>query len=186
MEEENLKIKGLKKQIQELSREGYKTLFKSTYLGFQKTIICFLINKKTQGFVIGLSSGKGQYDFFKAFEEACINLFLGGSGESPKESVDRIKKDGVNTLRDHRDYWLYKKKIPQWVLENAKEIKNKRKVKPKIKNHILLKKNAYVVASSSEDLIPLLVGKPDTKKLLKINRFGFNMTDLDELVHPIP
>ena len=46
--------------IAELSSMQIKTLFRSTYLGFQKIILCFLINEQTGGFALGLSSDKQQ------------------------------------------------------------------------------------------------------------------------------
>ncbi|MGZ6298623.1 MAG: YcaO-like family protein, partial [Parachlamydiaceae bacterium] len=54
--------------INELKTLGYETRFGKTFLGEQETIVTTLMDSKTQGFALGLSSGRGtKKDIEKAF-----------------------------------------------------------------------------------------------------------------------
>jgi hypothetical protein len=101
--------------ITELSGLKIKTLFRSTYLGFQKIILCFLINEQTGGFALGLSNDK--QNTAKAFSEAVINYFLGHQGKTPEELLAELRKEGLISLQNHRTYWMHENPIPEWVLK---------------------------------------------------------------------
>lgn len=114
-----LKVENINTNVQnvitELSGLKIKTLFRSTYLGFKKIILCFLINEQSGGFALGLSNDKE--NTAKAFSEAVINYFLGHQGKTPIELQAKLRKEGLISLQNHRTYWMHENPIPEWVLK---------------------------------------------------------------------
>lgn len=147
--------------INELKTLGYETRFGKTFLGEQDTIITTLIDTKTQGFALGLSSGRGtQKDIEKAFLEACINLFFGDCGRSKNELLNQIKEEGISNLSAHRTLWLYLKSLPSWFYGNPESKPTYVRSSRQIQEILLTKEPFPVVGVYSKDLIMLEIGEP--------------------------
>jgi hypothetical protein len=182
----------LKKHEQNLNEElmliSCEIKLAETYLGHTKTIVCFLILKDTKGFAIGLSSGKGNKDREKAIHEALINYFFGHLGITPEKQVDKIKKNGMETLQDHRAFWLYMNELPPWTFENGFKITSLTQSLNRKKFQIreLDRFPFWVIHSEHEDLIPLRVGD-----ICKFYHLGLNQNKINVVLgstqyHPIP
>ncbi len=147
--------------INELKNLGFKAHFGKTFLGEQETIIATLMNIDTQGFVLGLSSGRGlQKDLEKAFLEACINLFHGDCGRSKNDLLMQIEKEGITSLSAHRTLWLYLKSLPDWFYGDQTQSVFYEKITTKLDEHLLTKSPFPVVGVKSNDLITLELGNP--------------------------
>jgi ribosomal protein S12 methylthiotransferase accessory factor YcaO len=175
----------------QLNELGYKAVFAKTELGLRTTYVAFLISLSSSGFVVGTSSGKSmRADLEKAFTEACTNLFLVGT-QDDDGSIERIKTNGVRSLRDHRAYWLHFAGLPAWALAvEPSNIQNAEfQLRPK---YIEISKAPLpVVGVSAEGVLQLRVGPPQEKDheilLARLNFFDLTPPSLGDLpVHPIP
>ncbi len=74
-------------------------MFRKTHLGYAETVICFIVDMNSGGFVTGSCAGNTlMYSQSKAFTEAIINLFFGNNGLSKEELIQEFKENGVSTL----------------------------------------------------------------------------------------
>lgn len=117
-----LKILANKKnleQIERLNKLDLDIILAQSFMGYQKVICAFLVDKKWGGFALGLSSGRDNEDEDKAIFESLINYFFGHGGKS----VDLLKKElndsGINSLEKHRSYWLYDQKFPEFMIQTG-------------------------------------------------------------------
>lgn len=176
--------------INEMVSKGYKTLLCKTRLGFVETTLAFLVDQKTDGFALGLSSGRGsKEDVFKAFLEAAINLFFGNEGKSEEELISRVKGGGIRSLTDHRTTWLLVKQLPDWVLSQGRlsSIEQRhRAVAPKFERVVLVDSPVPVVGARSEGCLDLSLGLPGERDLAILDRAGLLPKNGDILPHPIP
>ncbi|MGZ3771786.1 MAG: hypothetical protein ACXVCP_17115 [Bdellovibrio sp.] len=157
-------IKEIQKQlipaINELTTLGYETRFGKTFLGEQQTIITTIMDLKTRGFALGLSSGRGnKKDIEKAFLEACINLFFGDCGKSKNELLNQIRMEGISSLAAHRTLWLYLKELPKWFYGNVESPPIYERITFQIHEILLTKKPFPVVGVYSQGLMKLEIGE---------------------------
>ncbi len=190
-----LKIENTNSNVQnvvtELSSMKIKTLFRSTYLGFQKIVLCFLVNEQTGGFALGLSNGKP--NTAKAFSEAVINYFLGHQGKTPDELQAELRKEGLISLQNHRTYWMHEKPIPEWVLKiSTKECSlGQNKIEPKIINTFKYKTGPIRISGVQlSEIFTLKLGFP-TKEDMELlrRRLGCDISIPNNSLtvpHPIP
>lgn len=177
--------------ITELSGLKIKTLFRSTYLGFQKIILCFLINEQSGGFALGLSSYKSNTT--KAFSEAVINYFLGHQGKTPGELKVELQSEGLINLKNHRTYWMHEHPIPEWILSVATKERSviPNALLPKITNSFQYKNGPIrVVGVQLSEIFTLKLGFPtkDDMELLR-RRLGYDISvsnNSSNVPHPIP
>lgn len=173
-----------------LARDGYEILFVVTTLGFSKTTVCFLINKKTLGFVIGLSSGRSEVDDSqKAFTEALVNLHFGGYGKSIDEQQHDLLTNGLTSLTNHRCYWLYKSTLPSWVLENLEyQLKSSKAAAPEV-TEIFHKKHGsvHIVGVAVSNSFNLELGYPSKETVSLLSTRLEKKYNYDKIeAHPIP
>ena len=177
----------------ELKNQGYGALFFKTTLGKIRTVICFLVNKNTGGFVVGLSSGKPvTQDIHKAFTEAIINLFCGDLTLSEKDLKKNLEDQGLNNLQNHRSYWLYKKTIPSWIFKNDPIIPmiKERTLKPKICDSFTVSYGKVkVVGIKMSSVLELHLGFPNKNDIDTLTRrvtFDNELNSIVSFPHPIP
>ena len=168
----------------ELSIKGFSLLLGETYLGVEKTIVCFLVEEKTQGFVVGCeSNGDDAFKKEKAVQEALINLSFGDQNDNFDQATARINNYGINTLKDHRAYWRYLKPLPKWVFNtnlDSEQSLNEHEVIYDV--NVLKRFPMSVVAVESPSLIPFVVGEWNLA-----NNFKYKLRVNDgEVIHPIP
>jgi hypothetical protein len=190
-----LKVENINTDVQnvinELSGLKIKTLFRSTYLGFQKIILCFLINEQTGGFALGLSNDK--QNTAKAFSEAVINYFLGHQGKTPDELQAELRKEGLISLQNHRTYWMHENPIPEWVLKiSTKEHSlGQNTTVPKIINTFKYKTGPIRISGVQlSEIFTLKLGFP-TKEDMELlrRRLGYDISIPNNSLtapHPIP
>lgn len=147
--------------ITELKELGFETRFGKTFLGEQETIIATLMNIETQGFVLGLSSGRGlKKDIEKAFLESCINLFHGDCGRSKHDLLEQIQKEGIASLSAHRTLWLHLNSLPHWLYSDQNRSLSYEKNTTKLDEFLLTIDPFPVVGVQSQNLITLELGNP--------------------------
>ncbi|MGE4131038.1 MAG: YcaO-like family protein [Bdellovibrionales bacterium] len=176
----------LKLVIRELKVRGQRTILATTSLGFQPTVVCFLINEATGGFCIGTSAGKGKTgDAFKALIEAVINLEFGDYGIPRADLIAEARGQTFESLNSHRAYWLYVDQLPKWVNISASHRPLERHP-PRI-NFLLLKTHPFpVVAAQSESLLQLEAGPPSNGSIDKLTaRLSSRYTSQSPLPHPM-
>ncbi len=186
-------IKFLEMTFAELVAQKVKPLFFKTFLGHQETYVCFLINKETGGFAIGLSSGKTHSENMKkSFSEALINYFLGNQGKTKEELLNNLESEGLSSLKNHRTYWLHYKLIPEWILKQSHAHRLEiNKIKPIIKNHFSASYGPIKVEGIQlSEIFTLSLGHPNNNdwKLLT-QRIKYFKQPFNEFVmnpHPIP
>jgi hypothetical protein len=175
--------------INALESSQLKTLFYATTLGFEKTIACFIVDKKTGGFALGLSAGRGKFDIEKALQEEIINFELGGYSFSREQLLADYDQNGLTSLQAHRTYWLYKSILPEWVLKGlpCKMLQTSPKL-PKTMFALLAQKPFRVVGAKNGAMLPLVVGTPTNSDLTALTqRVKFDSESHGEwLIHPIP
>ena len=171
---------------QELKEKGYDLFFGSTSLGYKKAIVCFIVNKKTRGFVVGLACGQKD-EYQKAMDEAIINLFYGDKVSNLNIRLEKIKKKGIKELQDHRAYWLYLKPMPDWIsdLNYSEEKTNYLDVKD-IREYHLETEGVHVVGVKIKNTLPLVVGKLSAYQMETSNQENINIKSSEYLIHPIP
>lgn len=174
----------IQKVRDELLSKGFLLVLAETYLGVEKTVVCFLVESKTKMFVIGCESdGVDCFKKEKAVQEALINLSFGDQNDSYEEANQRLKNNGIRSLKDHRAYWRYIKPLPDWVFETTKHEKQSLDaydVKYDVK--VLRRFPMSVVVVESSSLIPFIVGEWNFKDNLKYKL----MVKDGENIHPIP
>lgn len=172
----------------ELASSGLEILLARTKMGFKETIICFLIIKKSGGFAIGLSTGRGKEDRTKAIQEALINYFFGHQGYSVEEQIKIVNEEGVKSLIAHRAFWLYKNPLPEWVFAATKNqtVDSNKKIFKKFEYKELSLFPFKVVHCENTNLIPLRVG--DICKIYPegLSKFQINIVSGNTQYHPIP
>lgn len=176
----------LNTEIDATSQLGFYTRFYKTFLGYQETIVCFLISKKTGGFCIGLCSGKGRKnDLHKAFLEASINLFLCENGKSAAV----LKEYNDIRLKHHRDFWLFEQTLPKWILIPPQPIEECRK-DPIFETISLPCEHFSTVSVQSKHLLGLSVGFASENDVAlvekRLNNSDFKIKINKNLIHPIP
>lgn len=174
-------------KFQEQSPE-YEIKFYKTFLGEITTYICFIILRSTGGFVIGLSSGKNTLgdELNKAFSEAVINLYF-GSGGTESQTYDG---HSLNSLSDHRNYWL-QRNLPPWICESV-EKQNYEYVR--LPHNCLASFNVkydkiWVYGSIVTNLLRIKLGLPDEHDLLLLKtriRTTKSFFPMGNEPHPIP
>ncbi len=182
--------------VQDLSAKGWSVLFRKTYLGLASTTLAFIVNDKTQGFALGLSSGRGEkFDSEKALMEAIVNLFFGHEGKSDGDLLKDLETDGVDSLVGHRTYWLLKHQIPSWILNEGlgDQTANKRgdAFHPaeieKTESVFELSTNPIpVIAVKSANLLDLPIGVDLERNFEIMARNGLKLCPNPPLPHPIP
>lgn len=188
VENTNSKVQNV---IAELSSMHIKTLFRSTYLGFRKITLCFLINEQTGGFALGLSNDK--QNTAKAFSEAVINYFLGHQGKTPDELKVELQSEGLINLKNHRTYWMHEHPIPEWILSVATKERSviPNAPLPKITNSFQYRNGPIrVVGVQLSEIFTLKLGFPtkDDMELLR-RRLGYDISvsnNNSNVPHPIP
>ncbi|MGK5089212.1 YcaO-like family protein [Bdellovibrionota bacterium FG-2] len=177
--------------VDDMDQRGYRTLFCKTHLGFLATTLVFLIDRKTGGFALGLSSGRGgEEDAQKAFMEAATNLFFGNEGKQNEELISRVKVHGITSLIDHRTNWLLINPVPSWVLSLVESTDQQIRVgklrDPKVERVTLAMAPVPVVGARCEDSLNLVLGLPNERDLAILRRSQLHPIDDDFVPHPIP
>jgi len=179
----------LSAMIDALKASQLKTIFYNTSLGFERATVCFVVDKATGGFAVGLSAGRGKFDLAKALQEAIINFELGGYSFSKKQLVEDFDLHGITSLQAHRTYWLYKSILPEWVLKGS-PCKNLQSTLKKQKTTFIemAKKPFKVIGAKNVAMLPLIVGLPTRHDLTELTRrVNFDKEGHGEwLIHPIP
>lgn len=172
---------------QSLKSESLEIFLGQTYLGFKETTACFLKSNKTNGFALGISSGRGFYDREKAIQEALINYFFGHLGVPVENQLLAIQNEGVRSLQSHRAYWLYLNPMPSWIFAagtTKKAVKSKLISKSQFQS---LENSPFkVYRCINQELIELLIG--DVCKIYPdaLTQIGFNVVLGPTQFHPIP
>lgn len=179
-------------QTEQLRTLGFETVIARTTHGFQETLVAFLVNERTAGFVVGTSSGRTlREDIEKAFVEACTNLFLVGPEEDP-EATARIRESGLRGLNDHRAYWLHVSSLPAWTFDALGEGDVKvRDVPFRPRRFVLCDEPLPAIGVTAEHVLPLRIGPADeSDREVLAARIDFGRRGMpalnDFLVHPIP
>src|SRR3990172_8680705 len=87
----------------ELRDLGMAVLFSRTYLGHRETIAAFIRILSRDGFVLGLSAGRGvRGNVRKALIEAAVNLYFGHQGKTDSDLRQQFEQRGIQSLIDHR------------------------------------------------------------------------------------
>ena len=159
-----------------------------TYLGHQKTVVCFLEDQSTSGFALGLSAGREKNDREKAIQEALINYFFGHQGFSEDTLINNIRRDGINTLLDHRAFWLYMNPMPDWLFKDQFQVNKKMKTEDKFSyNFNILESTPFeIVLCSTEDLLELRIGKIYEKNIHLLIKNGLDVVLGNTYYLPIP
>lgn len=169
--------------VNELEDQGHQTHFLSTYLGHKKTIVSIIQERESGGFVVGLASGQ-KSEFKKALDEAVINLFYGNGEMSRAQRIEKIKKDGIVGLRDHRGYWLYMNHLPDWVLSSHKIVEPSFVEPSGITFRDLYKDGVCISTCECDSCIPLIVGNLSENDIEHLNKIGIVRNKFS--YHPIP
>lgn len=156
-------------------------------LGFQKIICAFLIDQKTGGFALGLSTGRGKGDLDKAIFESIINYFFGHGGKSQELLMAELESSEIKTLEQHRSYWLYKQKFPSFMITSGDQMTLQKfpVLEGNSKFYILREDNLKIVKMSHQKLIELTVGDVTSTKL-DLTEFKKNDLVGEFKYHPIP
>jgi ribosomal protein S12 methylthiotransferase accessory factor YcaO len=174
---------------------NYSCLFFKSYLGVIPTYSCFLINKTTGGFVVGLSSGKTFVnDIQKALTEAIINLFFGNYGKCDKDLIENVTTGGIKSLEGHRAYWLLISHFPAWMMTKPHAPqRNSSIIPPGRPIRVFIKKVKKVSIVGYKVLNSLEIGLGPANALeiqILKSRFNYDISStlmrLGERPHPIP
>lgn len=171
------------------SMPNYKIRFFKTFLGEITTYCCFITNDLAPGFVVGLSSGKKDLnsEIEKSFSEAVINLYYGSGGTNSPP----YDGDSLNTLSDHRNYWLMRP-TPVWI---DSQIDTKTIIYQKHPHTTICSFNVKYGKINVHGLIKtnflgIKVGWPDTSDILQLKMRIRNLNNLMYInraePHPIP
>lgn len=170
-----------------LKTELLEIFLGKTYLGSKETVICFLKDNKTNGFALGLSSGRDHLDREKAIQEALINYFFGHQGVSIDDQILTIKKEGIRSLQSHRAFWLYMTPMPNWLFADTSEY-NMTAIRPKPHSEFLVLEDSpfCVYRCINNELIELLIGDVCKFYPEALTKIGINVVLGPTQYHPIP
>ena len=169
----------------DLHHLGYDVHIRRTWLGQSETSVAIIVNRKTLGFCLGTSCGKGHHrDVKKAVLEAVINLCYGDYGKSTQDLTRHLTLSRLSSLEDHRALWLYCQPIPRWLLE-CNDIAPE--FQPSVAEIVVIDIETSpfpVVSAKSADLLSLQIGTPSSlASLTRRLPVGYRVNEV--LPHPL-
>lgn len=172
---------------QNLERLNLDLILAVTHLGYQKVVCAFLLDLKSGGFALGLSSGRDKQDEDKAIFEAIINYFFGHGGKSKETLISELKNNEISSLEHHRSFWLYDQKFPDFMIATGDQMAPVQypALKGKTEYHVLRDDKLKIVKMSNENLIELSVGDV-TKSKVSLTKIDLNGLVGPFKYHPIP
>ena len=173
--------------LSKLEAIGVEVLFSVTFRGYRETTVCWLVRRSTRGFVVGLSCGRGtQGDSDKALDEAFVNLFFGFEHKTEVELAAKVRSNGIQSLPDHRHYWLLVEHLPDWVTDRTHARPPKRLGHYGVPTQLTLSNWPPVVGVKVTGALDMCLGPPGDAERVLLKAHGYEAGRGDILPHPIP